>query len=156
MHRKGFTLIELLVVIAVIGILSAIGIFSFNSSRERARDARRKADLGSLRTVLSLYYDVYNGFPHQDGFVAFDGSTTSPHALYDGLVSNGHFISALPTTARSGEQYYYASCAADGFTDGDYTLYAALERPHAAGSFWVINYRRSISAEAVTVDCPQL
>lgn len=156
MERKGFTLIELLVVIAVIGILSAIGILSLNSSRERARDARRKADLGSLRTVLDIYYETYNGFPHQDGFVGFDGTTTSPNPLYDGLVAGGRFTSALPSTATAGEQYYYASCASGGFADNDYTLYAVLEKPHVASSVWVINYRTSSSGEAAVAGCPKV
>lgn len=55
--KKGFTLIELLVVIAVIGILSAIGLTSYNQAREKARDAQRKSDLASYRSALLFYYD---------------------------------------------------------------------------------------------------
>lgn len=155
MKRPGFTLIELLVVIAIIGILSAIGVLALNSAREKARDARRKADLGSLRTVLSLYYETYSGFPPQVGFVGFDGATTSPNPLYDGLVVVGRFVSALPTTAKAGEQYYYASCALNGVADADYTLYAMLEKPYTTGGKWALNNRKSSAVEVSTVGCPQ-
>ena len=37
--KKGFTLIELLVVIAIIGLLSSILLASFNTVREKAKDA---------------------------------------------------------------------------------------------------------------------
>jgi len=57
----GFTLIELLMVIAVIGILSSIVIANLSSAREKARDARRKEDLNSIRTALELYANGNNG-----------------------------------------------------------------------------------------------
>jgi len=60
---KGFTLIELLVVIAVIGLLSTIVMVSLNSARAKARDARRKEDLKSIRTALEMYYNDNNNIP---------------------------------------------------------------------------------------------
>ena len=62
-RNKGFTLIELLVVIAIIGILASIIIVSLIGVRERARDARRKSDLRSLRTALELYYGKNKKYP---------------------------------------------------------------------------------------------
>jgi len=53
--QKGFTLIELLVVIAIIGLLSTLAVVSLNSAREKARDARREADIRLLNNAIQLY-----------------------------------------------------------------------------------------------------
>jgi general secretion pathway protein G len=52
---KGFTLIELLVVIMIIGILASFLMANYVGIRERARDAKRKADLRQLQTAFELY-----------------------------------------------------------------------------------------------------
>jgi len=61
----AFTLIELLVVIAIIGMLSAITLVSLNGARMKARDARRKVDIGNIITALNLYYDKYGHYPRE-------------------------------------------------------------------------------------------
>jgi len=60
---KAFTLIELLVVISIIALLSSIGAASLNSTRAKARDAKRKADLKMISLALELYYDTNNQYP---------------------------------------------------------------------------------------------
>lgn len=62
-NNKGFTLIELLVVIAIIGLLASIIAVSVNSTRAKARDARRKADLDEIYKALMLYYDDHGYLP---------------------------------------------------------------------------------------------
>lgn len=61
--KKGFTLIELLVVISIIGILSALIITNIQGVRERARDARRKSNLDTIKTSMRLYYNDHQSFP---------------------------------------------------------------------------------------------
>lgn len=63
LRRRSFTLIELLTVIAIIGILASIVVVSVSSARVKARNARRKADLTSIKTALTLYYDKNKSYP---------------------------------------------------------------------------------------------
>ncbi len=62
-NKKAFTLIELLVVISIIALLSSIGAASLNSTRAKARDAKRKADLKSIVLALELYFDDNGAYP---------------------------------------------------------------------------------------------
>lgn len=55
-RRKGFTLIELLIVVVIIGILAAIAIPKFGSTKESAEIAKFKSDLRSLATAQETFY----------------------------------------------------------------------------------------------------
>lgn len=63
---NGFTLIELLVVVGVIGILAAIGIFSYSGARMNSRDAQRKHDLKQIQIALALYRQDHGHYPYID------------------------------------------------------------------------------------------
>ncbi len=62
-NRSGFTLIELLVVISIIGLLASIVLVSLNSAREKARNAKRVADVRQMMTALELYFNDNNTYP---------------------------------------------------------------------------------------------
>ena len=55
-NKKGFTLIELLIVVVIIGILAAIAIPKFSSTKEKAYVASMKADLKNLTNVQEAFY----------------------------------------------------------------------------------------------------
>ncbi|KKQ24404.1 MAG: General secretion pathway protein G [Candidatus Woesebacteria bacterium GW2011_GWA1_37_8] len=63
LNSRGFTLMELLVTIGIIAILSAISLFAIAGSRKSSRDAKRKADLESIRTALELYRSDCGEYP---------------------------------------------------------------------------------------------
>jgi type IV pilus assembly protein PilA len=54
-RRGGFTLIELLIVVVIIGILAAIAIPKFGSTKEKAYLAKMKSDLRNLATAQESY-----------------------------------------------------------------------------------------------------
>ncbi|MDO8579741.1 MAG: prepilin-type N-terminal cleavage/methylation domain-containing protein [bacterium] len=61
--KKGFTLIELVIVLAIIGIFTAIVFGSITTSRSKARDNSRIADMKTIQLALALYYDVNQIYP---------------------------------------------------------------------------------------------
>ena len=56
-NERGFTLIELLIVVVIIGILAAIAIPKFSSTREKAFLASMKSDLRNLATLQDIYHN---------------------------------------------------------------------------------------------------
>jgi len=61
MKNKGFTLVEMLVVVGIIAILVTIAIVGTFNARQKARDARRKADLITISKALESFY-LRNGY----------------------------------------------------------------------------------------------
>ena len=64
---RGFTLVELLVVISIIAILMGIILPMFFSAKERAREAKARAEVKALETAFKAYLDTYKVWPN--GFV---------------------------------------------------------------------------------------
>ncbi len=57
---KGFTLIELLIVVVIIGILAAIAIPQFASTKEKAYDASAKSDVRNMMAAQEAHFSVNN------------------------------------------------------------------------------------------------
>ena len=75
-RRDGFTLIELLIVVVIIGILAAIAIPKFSSTREKSFVAAMKSDLRNLATQEDIYHNenfTYSTDPAVIGFVNSEG-----------------------------------------------------------------------------------
>lgn len=120
--QDGFTLIELLVVITVIGILASLIIVNFSSTRERARDAKRKSDLRSLKTALRIYYNDMQQYPNASGG-AFQGcgSNGTSTCTWGGEFTAGTttYMREIPTDPLNTGQFVYTyaqTSSGDGFT----------------------------------------
>jgi type II secretion system protein G len=117
----GFTLIELLVVIAVIGLLASVVLVALNSSRAKARDARRRADLKQVATALEFYYNDNNRYPTASTwygpFSMHDGTYTQASGPL-GWIPNlaPQYLVSLPTDPKPlgiDTSYYYYSDGRD-------------------------------------------
>jgi prepilin-type N-terminal cleavage/methylation domain-containing protein len=66
-NRKGFTLIELLIVVVIIGILAAIAIPKFATTKDKAKLASIKTDLRNLMTAQEAYFSDYSTYANGVG-----------------------------------------------------------------------------------------
>lgn len=120
--QKGFTLIELLVASSIIVVLSAIGLVSFINAGKSARDAKRKADLETVRQALVLYRaDNGGSYPAQDG--------APNNNRYDNMISalssGGYISDPTPNDPKDVSPYLYEyGSASSGST---FTLEVRLE-----------------------------
>jgi type IV pilus assembly protein PilA len=62
MRQRGFTLIELLIVVVIIGILAAIAIPKFQTTKGKANAAALRSDLRNLATAQEAYFFENSGY----------------------------------------------------------------------------------------------
>ena len=90
--RKGFTLIELLIVGVIIGILAAIAIPKYGTTKEKAYVSTMKSDLRNLATAEETYFSERRVY--FEGTASNNGAGTTV-SMGDGYVpSSGVSIQA--------------------------------------------------------------
>ena len=92
--RRGFTLIELLIVVVIIGILAAIAIPKFQTTKGKAHAGAIKTDLKNLTTAQEAYF--YENATYADGLALLDLDNSSGVVMEIREASAGGF-SALAT-----------------------------------------------------------
>lgn len=137
MNKRGFTLIELLVAIAIIALILAAAVPNFLGARERARDAKKKAELNQVKAALRLYYNDYQKYPEKYTLFPIvngikgcgaNGDEGCPKSGCSAEFAAGSsacgdtiYMKKLPSYA-TGTMYYFQVTGAD-----DFRLYADLE-----------------------------
>jgi len=94
-HDRGFTLIELLIVVVIIGILAAIAIPKFTSSRDKAFLASMKTDLRNLTTLQDIYHSTWYTFSSDPAALEFTMSDGVTVTITPGANGTGWSASAV-------------------------------------------------------------
>jgi prepilin-type N-terminal cleavage/methylation domain-containing protein len=115
--QKGFTLIELLVVVSIIGLLSSIVLVSLNSSRSKARDAKRMASIRQVATAIEAYFND-NGFYPKAATVGGNAGTS--------LATSQDLAGSFVDTALTGGSIKYMQVIPVSPTPGDGSCSGAL------------------------------
>ncbi len=106
--RRGFTLIELLIAVVIIGILAAVAIPQFASTKENAFDATAVADLRGAILAIEAYYADNFTYPSNITdlsftlspnitFTKFDLETNSVHIHVEHDNSSHYYHARYPT-----------------------------------------------------------
>jgi prepilin-type N-terminal cleavage/methylation domain-containing protein len=118
-RKNGFTLIELLVAATIIAVLTTIGVVSFTSTNQRARNGKRKADMEQLRAALELYKSDDSAgagrYPAGSSYTATTNTLKTAKYLSDPLPQDPKNVSPYV--------YYYSAPAAQT----TFCICAALE-----------------------------
>jgi type II secretion system protein G len=97
-QRKGFTLIELLIVVVIIGILAAIAIPKFASTKQKAYTASMKTDLRNLVTAEEAYFADNTKYAGTTALVAASFHVSAGNAItFVGATPNGWSANATNT-----------------------------------------------------------
>ncbi len=91
-NRQGFTLIELLIVVVIIGILAAVAIPKFSSTREKAYFSAMKSDLKNLQTQQEIYYNNDND---SSGDVDYSYAPSTTTSGLDFAASSGVYVTIV-------------------------------------------------------------
>ena len=135
--RKAFSLIELLVVVAIMGLLAGMAVVALNQARQKARDARRVADVKQIQTALELYFmDKYTyPEPIADTNRLLDGACLGGDSTFRAVGTCGSptYMGLVPSnpspklegacTGGTGTGYTYAVVGGAAGSRNTYQLY---------------------------------
>ena len=144
-RQSGFTIVELLIVIVVIGILATLVIVTFTGIQQKARDSKRKTDLGAVQSSLENYYGSNNTYPtlaHLNdvaagGWIATNMKGFNTDALKDPKLPAA--VTAPLASTTTANQYVYtvtpAGCDDSSTSTNPCTNFTITATLEAGGTF---------------------
>ena len=84
MKKKAFTLIELLIVVALIGILSSIGVITFQGQIKSSKQKKAEINLNTVNLALQEYKSN-NGDYGSTISCSTSSNSTIDNSLFDGV-----------------------------------------------------------------------
>ncbi|OGD71178.1 hypothetical protein A2703_02325 [Candidatus Collierbacteria bacterium RIFCSPHIGHO2_01_FULL_50_25] len=95
MQDSGFSFIELLVSVTIMAVMMAAAVVSYSNTNQRSRDARRQADVQTIRSALEICRSNTGIYP-----ASIAGTVTCSDATVT--------LSATPTDPQTGNAYPYS------------------------------------------------
>ena len=96
-NEDGFTLIELLIVIVILGVLSAVVVFSVVGVSNKSTTSACKSDAKSVETASETYYSQNNAYaPNVTALVTASLLKQAPPTASPG--TNGYYIQYVTGT----------------------------------------------------------
>jgi len=131
MKRNGFTLIEVMVVTTIIAILAAVGMVSYQTANQKARDGKRKADMEQIRSALEMYKadSATNAYP----------ATANFSALVSPIAYIREIPNPPPNSSPATYQGGYTCPYPNGGSASQYELCQRLEANPSASPYCVYN-----------------
>lgn len=118
----GFTLLEMLVVIGIIAVLVSMGFVSYSTAQKKARDAKRKLEISSIKNAMEQYYTLCNGsYPIADAGKVPEPINADTGA---GCSTDQVIMQTVPLDPKTTDRYDYddagtppSICATNGGTN---------------------------------------
>lgn len=117
----GVSLTELLIAVTILVVVATIALFVFKpqTQLQKARDARRKADLSLLKNKLDDYYNDKGAYPISDN--CGSGTCAGNFTCTDANPLSG-YLAKIPCDPRGGDYCYTSACSGQW-----YRIYTKLE-----------------------------
>ncbi len=112
-HRNGFTLIELLIVTVIIGILAAIAIPKFASTKEKAYDRAVMSDIRRVQVAAEAYYADNLTYPASASDADFTPSSGVTFTRWQVETKDGLLSLHLHAEHVNSTHYYHSHYPAD-------------------------------------------
>lgn len=105
--RRGFSLIELVVVLSILAILAGVLVPRLASHIRSSRDARRLADIETVREAIEQYQLDRGAFPPANTNSAFGGWDVSNDGDFIRVLCDYGYLEEMPRDPINDETYQY-------------------------------------------------
>ena len=112
-HESGFTLIELLIVTVIIGILAAVAIPKFASTKEKAYDRAVMSDIRRAQVAAEAYYADNMTYPASESDADFTPSSGVTFTQWKVETKDGVSSVHLHAEHAQSTHYYHSHYPAD-------------------------------------------